>query len=441
LGVDKTLKRIQAFFFWPGIRADIEKYVRQCDACQKRARLTQLDRVPIKAIDYCPVAFHTLNLDVIGPIVPSSGRGHNYILSLVDSFSRWVDSIPLKTLTAREACDAIISVCCKTGIPVEFRNDNASNLVSGLNEELYKRLGVTLRRSTPLHPQTNGLVERWNKILKDRLHHVLVGDKPRDWDKKLQFILWAHREIPNSTTGLSPFPLVYGRNARGPLSVLQETWRAKEVVKDKETKVGNKKYFDLLKKDLELAAGVAHKHSTVAKEVYVSNYNKKAKEKQFNVGDLVLVLIPDSSNKLLANWQGPAVVSEILSEHAYRIVLDNGSSRTLHANNLRRYVSKVQAMGVIFEGDTDFGEIECCPASKKCSESEREINQLDFSYLSPVQSGQLRSLLLKHAEVFSDKPGCCKTFEHEINLVDGFVLKRQRGYRIPEKLREEVNRQ
>src|SRR6267154_4177282 len=98
-------------------------------------------------------------------------------------------------------------------------------------------------------------------------------------------------------------------------------------------------------------------------------------------------------------------------------------------------------MGVIFESDEDFGEIEFCPAVGKIADSEKEISNLDLSYLSGERAVQLRALLMKHAVVFSDKPGCCKTFEREINLVEGFVPKRQRAYRIPEKLKVEVDRQ
>src|SRR6267154_1213217 len=98
-------------------------------------------------------------------------------------------------------------------------------------------------------------------------------------------------------------------------------------------------------------------------------------------------------------------------------------------------------MGVIFESDEDFGEIEFCPAVGKIADSEKEISNLDLSYLSGERADKLRALLMRHAVVFSDKPGCCKTFEHEINLVEGFEPKRQRPYRIPEKLKVEVDRQ
>jgi len=98
-------------------------------------------------------------------------------------------------------------------------------MVPGLTQELYRRLGIELRCSTPFHPEGNSLVERWNQNLKRMLHHVMVSDEPRDWDRKLPYLLWAYRELSNATTGLSPYQLVYGRVDRdGTLSVMKDTW-------------------------------------------------------------------------------------------------------------------------------------------------------------------------------------------------------------------------
>ena len=73
-------------------------------------------------------------------------------------------------------------------------------------------------------PEGNSLVERWNQSLKNILHHIFIFDDPRSWDRKIPYLLWAYREIPNATTGLSPYQLVFRWVGRGPLSVLKDTW-------------------------------------------------------------------------------------------------------------------------------------------------------------------------------------------------------------------------
>ena len=132
---------------------------------------------------------------MIGPLSPKFGRGHTYILCLIDVCTRWVDACPLKTLTAKETCDAPLIIFTRIGLPRVIISDNATNMVSGLTTELYKRLGIELRRSTPFHAEGNSFVERWNQNLKHMLHHVVNSDKPRDWDKKLPYLLWAYRDL------------------------------------------------------------------------------------------------------------------------------------------------------------------------------------------------------------------------------------------------------
>ncbi|MFI5407124.1 MAG: hypothetical protein ACHQ1D_11525, partial [Nitrososphaerales archaeon] len=115
-GADKTLKRIEAYFFWPKMKNDIVTYTKGCSSCQKRARVTKLDRVPIKPVPHSVVAFEQVNIDLIGPIEPSSSRGHKYILCLIDNCTRWAEASPLKGLTAKETCDALLTMFTRIGI-------------------------------------------------------------------------------------------------------------------------------------------------------------------------------------------------------------------------------------------------------------------------------------------------------------------------------------
>ncbi|XP_055948216.1 uncharacterized protein LOC129981408 [Argiope bruennichi] len=86
-----------------------------------------------------------------------------------------------------------------------------------------KRLGCAPRFTTPNHPAGNGLIERYNRVFKNSLHHIIRTD-PSNWDKYIPYMLFAYREVPNCTTGVSPFKLMYGREARGPLGVLKSSW-------------------------------------------------------------------------------------------------------------------------------------------------------------------------------------------------------------------------
>src|SRR5437867_4310637 len=147
-GSSKTIERIKAWFFWSEMNNDVKRYVQSCVACQRKSRATKMDRIPIKASAHEVVPFEMVACDVIGPLVPSSSKGHKYILCLIDYASRWVEATPLKTLTSRETCDALVQMFTRIGIPRVLVSDNGNNFVAGLNKELYARLGIEMRNST-----------------------------------------------------------------------------------------------------------------------------------------------------------------------------------------------------------------------------------------------------------------------------------------------------
>ena len=114
-------------------------------------------------------------------------------------------------------------VIARHAIPKGILTDQGTNFSSLFLLELYRMLGVKAIRSTPNHPQTDGLVERFNQTLKQMLRKT-IDEEGREWDKLIPYVLFAYREVPQSSTGFSPFELVYGRDVRGPLYVLKKDW-------------------------------------------------------------------------------------------------------------------------------------------------------------------------------------------------------------------------
>ena len=98
-----------------------------------------------------------------------------------------------------------------------------------MTQEMLSRLGCSPRFNTPGHPEASGLVERFNQTCKNMLYHV-IQQHGRQWHKILPLMTWAIREVPNATTGVSPYMLMYGRAPRGPLAVLKESWTGERDV-------------------------------------------------------------------------------------------------------------------------------------------------------------------------------------------------------------------
>ncbi len=111
----------------------------------------------------------------------------------------------------------------RVGIPKEILTDQGTAFMSRTIRELYELLGIKSIRTSVYHPQTDGLVERFNRTLKTMIRKF-VHEDAKNWDKWLEPLLFAVREVPQASTGFSPFELLYGRQPRGVLDVLRETW-------------------------------------------------------------------------------------------------------------------------------------------------------------------------------------------------------------------------
>ena len=89
---------------------------------------------------------------------------------LCDYATRYPEAIPLRSIDAEHVAEQLIKLFAQVGIPEEILTDQGANFTSQLLSELYRMLHVHPIRTTPYHPQTDGLVERFNRMLKSVLH-------------------------------------------------------------------------------------------------------------------------------------------------------------------------------------------------------------------------------------------------------------------------------
>ena len=147
------------------------------------------------------------------------------MLVICDYATHYLEAIQLKWIDAEHIAEELVQVFARVGVPQEILMDQGSNFTSQSLAKLYQLLHIHWIHTTPYHSQTDGLVERFNQTLKAILRKVATKEG-RDWDKLIPYILFAYRKVPQVSTGLSPFKLLYGWNVRGPLDVLRQLWEA-----------------------------------------------------------------------------------------------------------------------------------------------------------------------------------------------------------------------
>lgn len=439
LGFRKTKARIKYSFFWPAIEGDVRRYCASCHACQTRSDLRTADRIPIEPLARPRYPFERVNVDIIGPLQPPSGRGHKYALCIIDLCTRWPEVVCLRSLSARATCDALLRVFSSTGIPEVIASDCGTNFTAELTQEFLKRLGCSPRFSTPGHPESNGAVERWNRTFKNMLYHT-IQKEGRDWDKAVPFLLWAYREVPHDTTGVSPFEMVYGRPPSGPLAVVKRALTG-EMPALADLGPSPSAYMKELKERLEQAAQTAELVGSRQQNAYAKQFNKRATSKSFQEGDAVLVFDDDRPGKMFPKWKGPGRVTERYREHSYFVEMPEGNRRLVHASKLRPYNSRVMQIGVAFEEDEAFGEVECAPRSGKGGSADMTLLGNLLGHLEKNESGQIRKVFAEYSGLFDDRLGVARVREHDVVLQEGFTLKPCKPYRIPIALKGEVGAQ
>ena len=430
LGRNKTIRRVLQRFYWPGVCRDVANHCRCCPECQK-AQSRRAQPAPLVPLPVMAEPFSCIAMDIVGPL-PRSRSGHKYILVICDYATRYPEAVPLHSCEAERIAEELMKLFSRVGIPKEILTDQGSNFTSRLLAELYAMLQVRAIRTTPYHPQTDGLVERFNQTLKAMLRRT-VNQEGKDWDRLIPYLLFAYREVPQASTGFSPFELLYGRKVRGPLDMVKEQWEADE--KSNESVVS---YILAIQDKLASMADLVGENMKKAQETQKHWYDLNAREKTLEPGEGVLILLPTSSNKLLAQWQGPYTVEKRVSNVTYQVDMCNKRKRhrVFHINMLRQWHGLPTADSSLWVDDTEEAEDEIPVWGKEESRVHGELP----SHLDEQQKRSLHALLGDFEDTLQSKPGRTTMIEHSIDTGSSQAI-RLPPYRLPYAYRDIVTKE
>ncbi|PIK38622.1 Retrovirus-related Pol polyprotein from transposon [Apostichopus japonicus] len=212
----KTLSRIRGKFYWSGYRNHVRNWCRSCDQCAARKGPKKKLNARMKQYG----AGHPLQrcaMDIMGPL-PISTRGNRYILVVADYFTKWTEAYAIADMEAQTVARTLVEeFICRYGIPEELHTDQGRQFESELFQCMCRLLDIKKTRTTPFHPQSDGMVERFNRTLEDMLS-LVVSENQKDWDSWLPYMLMAYRSAEHESTGFPPAELMFGRAVDLPLT-------------------------------------------------------------------------------------------------------------------------------------------------------------------------------------------------------------------------------
>ncbi len=158
-----------------------------------------------------------VHLDFLGPL-PKTAKGCEYILMMVDQFTKWVECVALPSQTAEVTAHAAITgFFCRFGCPFQMHTDRGTNFESQLFAAVCETLNIQKTRTTPYRPSANGQVERYNRTLMGAIR-CFIKDQ-HEWDRHLQLLAGALRSSVNRQTGFTPNMLMLGREVTQPVDL------------------------------------------------------------------------------------------------------------------------------------------------------------------------------------------------------------------------------
>jgi hypothetical protein len=189
---------------------DSFKYYKGCQACQRFGKIQMVPTLVMNPI-IKPCPFRGWGMNMIGKINPPSSKGHQYILAITDYFTKWVEAIPMKSVTSKDVVNFIKEhVIHRFGIPQTITTDEGSVFISEEFRKFTADVGIKLIRLSPYYAQANGQAEVSNQSL-IKLIKRKIDKHPRRWHEVLSEALWAHRISCHGATKTSPYHLMYGQ--------------------------------------------------------------------------------------------------------------------------------------------------------------------------------------------------------------------------------------
>lgn len=215
---EKTFQRSLQLCYWPYIRRDIDNHCKTCRPCESRRNPSPRNKAPMQIFNSSR-PFQRVFADITQ--LPKTTKNNQYILVVMDQFTKYVNLYPLLDQTAKSVAQCIFHhYISEHGIPEVLHTDQGRQFESILVQELCKLLGIKKTRTSPYHPQSDGQVERFNRNLKEQLAKYLATPTTAEWDDYLAQVQMAYNSTTHSSTGYSPFYLAKGREPRLPAHIL-----------------------------------------------------------------------------------------------------------------------------------------------------------------------------------------------------------------------------
>ncbi|KAM9976612.1 hypothetical protein ACTFIR_010454 [Dictyostelium discoideum] len=344
LGYQKTFSKLASRYYWNNMGMDVKEYINNCDICQKMKTSPFSKFSPELGTIVVEKPWDLVAVDFVGPMKVPSMSGHKYIIVFSDYVTKWVEAAATVDCTAETTAIHYFNlIISRHGCPKRLLSDCGTSFLNKVISSVNELFKVKKVNTSPYHPQTDGLVERFNKTIVIMLKSF-TQEVHTMWDLYLDSCLFAYRISIHSSIGVSPFSMLYGREATIP-SDLGTLNPFNKLVTTNDNYVGKLK--ETINKSLEIAKTKTQESQTKQKQYYDG---LKTRKNSISPGDYVLLknqtVKEEELKKFRPSWIGPFKVVRILSNQTIQVQVPLGSnmSTTQSLRNCKRYFNRINKL-------------------------------------------------------------------------------------------------
>ena len=336
-GVQATLDKLKLHAYFRNMKERVAQVLQHCGPCQTKT--TRLPDQKHTLFSHQPgFPFQVLSLDFVGPLPPSGAQRYRYLLTIKDTFTRWLEAFPLREATAVKVADTLQNeIFCRFGKCERLHSDQGSQFTSSTMLELSTILNIKLTTTPAYNPKSNP-VERSHRDLKACLL-ALTQNAPQEWVKYIPAILYAMRTSICQATGFSPFQLMFGRHPIEDLDTIlpspthsQNLQTATQYLRDSQDRLHQA--FHLARNQMGLAVARQRRQ-----------YTRKPQEfrKDQKVWLFTPILPGRQLPKFKTGWSGPWTIVKEINPLVYEISLvkDTTNKQTVTIDRLREYYDDI----------------------------------------------------------------------------------------------------
>jgi len=318
-GISRTYALAREKYYWPGMKGDVEKWVKGCAECQV-TKLSKIHRQrTLRSTVGITAPFQRVAIDLIGKL-NLTDDGHEYILTMVDYLTRFAICVPLKRITTQDVATALLEhLICIHGCPIEIISDQGSQFNSILAQAFFEATKIKKIQTTAWRPQGNGLDERFNGTIQAMLRSY-ANIYQNNWHRFLPLLTFAYNTTPQTSLQSSPFKLLFGREALRPFDVLVGHGGTIDLPEEETPE----SWAESLPWRLAEARQFALDQLAKAQLVQQKYYNRHGKSYQLKPGTVVKLrrepdLSQEGSDRVLREYESGWVVVSYLGNDVYRI--------------------------------------------------------------------------------------------------------------------------